>query len=121
MGHFCLTYRDANRLVGLVIMEASSLPRARMNIAMRSVAVGAPFAEGYQLSVRQRELVPASQIGRVLSGVEATELLRRLEAAQKNHIQEQPSSKLTLASVRHIGPRPPDQGALRLVRPLDPK
>jgi hypothetical protein len=66
MGHFCLAYRDANRLVGLVIMEASSLPRARMNIAMRSVAVGARFAEGYQLSVRQRELVPASQIGRVL-------------------------------------------------------
>jgi hypothetical protein len=42
----CLTYRDANRLVGVVIMATSSLPRVRMNIAMRSVAVGARFAEG---------------------------------------------------------------------------
>jgi hypothetical protein len=121
MGHFCLTYRDANRLVGVVIIEASSLPRARMNIAMRSVAVGAPFAEGYELSVRQRALVPASQIGRVLSGVEAAELLRRLEAAQRNYIPEQPSSKSPPTSIRHAGPRPSDQGVIRLVRPLDPK
>jgi hypothetical protein len=121
MGHFCLTYRDANRLVGVVIIEASSLPRARMNIAMRSVAVGAPFAEGHELSVPQRALVPASQIGRVLFGVEAAELLRRLEAAQRNYISVQPSSESILTSIRSVRPPPSNQGALRLVRPLDPK
>jgi hypothetical protein len=119
MGHFCLIYRDANRLVGVVIMEAPSLPQARMNIAMRSVAVGAPFAEGHELSVRQRALVPASQIGRVLSGVEAAELLRRLEAAQRNRIPEQSESSRT--SIRNVRPRPSDQGAIRLVTPLDPR
>jgi hypothetical protein len=60
-GPFLSYYRDANRLVGVVIMEATSLPQARINITMRSVAVGAPFAEWHELSVRQRALVPASR------------------------------------------------------------
>jgi hypothetical protein len=50
MAHFWLTYGDASRVVGVVIMEAPSLLQARMNAAIRSIAAGLPFAEGHQLS-----------------------------------------------------------------------
>jgi hypothetical protein len=82
-------------------MEASSLPRARMNIAMRSVAVGAPFAEGYELSLRQRALVPTSQIGRVLSGVEAAELLRRFEEGYSPPPRRNPAGLPSPSAMSH--------------------
>src|ERR1700729_3983632 len=52
MSHYWLTYGSADGLVGVVIMEAPSMLQARMNAAVRSIAAGAPFAEGHELSAR---------------------------------------------------------------------
>ena len=80
MSHFWLTYGDANRLVGVVIMEAPSMLLARMNAAVRDIAAGAPFAEGYELSARLMASVPPTQVGRMMSAAEAAELIQRLDA-----------------------------------------
>jgi hypothetical protein len=39
-----------------VIMEAPSMLQARMNAAVRSIAAGAPFAEGHELSASPTSL-----------------------------------------------------------------
>jgi hypothetical protein len=80
MSYFWLTYGGADGLVGVVIMEAPSMFRAHMNAAERSIAVGAALAEGHELSARLMASVPPTQVGRMLSGAEAAELLRRLDA-----------------------------------------
>jgi hypothetical protein len=46
MPHFWLTYGDASRLVGVVVMEAPSMLQARMKAAVPGIDAGAPFAEG---------------------------------------------------------------------------
>ena len=79
MSYFWLTYGEASRLVGVVILEAPSMLQARINAAAWSIAAGAPFAEGYELSARLMASVPPTQVGRMMSGAEAAELLRRLE------------------------------------------
>jgi hypothetical protein len=79
MPHFWLTYGDADRFVGVAIMEAPSLLEARMNAAVRRIAAGLPFAEGYQLSSKLIALVPPTKIGRMLSRTETMELIRDLE------------------------------------------
>jgi hypothetical protein len=79
MPHFWLTYGDPDRFVGAVIMEAPSILEARMNAAVRRIAAGLPFAEGHQLSPRLIALVPPTEIGRMLSRTEATQLIRDLE------------------------------------------
>jgi hypothetical protein len=61
MPHFWLTYGDADRFVGAVIMEAPSILEARMNAAVRKIAVGLPFAEGHQLSTKLIALVPPTR------------------------------------------------------------
>jgi hypothetical protein len=76
MAHFWLTYGDATRPVGVVIMVAPSMLQARINASVRTIAGGMPFAEGHELSARLVALVPPSQIGRMLPGAEAAELLR---------------------------------------------
>jgi hypothetical protein len=53
--------------VGVAIIEASSLLEARMNAAVRSIAAGAPFAEGHEVCAKLIALVPPTQIGRMLS------------------------------------------------------
>ena len=79
MPHFWLTYGDADRFVGVAIMEAHSLLEARMNAAVRRIAAGVPFAEGHQLSPKLIALVPPTKIGRMLSRIEAIQLIRDLE------------------------------------------
>ena len=79
MSYFWLTYGSADGLVGVIIMEAPSMLQARMNAAVRSIAAGAPFAEGHELSARLMASVPPTQVGRMLSGSEAAELIRRLD------------------------------------------
>jgi hypothetical protein len=80
MSYFWLTYGSADGLVGVVIMEAPSMLQARMNAAVRNIAAGAPFADGHELSARLMASVPPTQIGRMLSGAEAAELIRRLDS-----------------------------------------
>jgi hypothetical protein len=80
MSYFWLTYGSAAGLIGAVIMEASTLLQARSDATVQGiVATGAPFAEGHELSVRLMASVPPKQVGRMMSGAEAAELLRRLE------------------------------------------
>ena len=82
--YFWLTYGSADGLIGAVIMEASTLMQARANATVHGiVAAGAPFAEGHELSARLMASVDPTQVGRMMSGAEAAELLRRLEGRPK--------------------------------------
>lgn len=81
MPHFLLTFGDASRLVGIVIMmEAPSMLQARINAVVRGIARGVPCGDGYELSARLMTSVSPTQVGRMVSAVEATELIRRLDA-----------------------------------------
>jgi hypothetical protein len=83
MAHFWLTYGDAGRLVGVIIMEAPTLIQARMNAAVRGIDAGAPFAEGHELSANLMALVSPTQFGRMMSGAETAQLIRRLEGRRR--------------------------------------
>jgi hypothetical protein len=83
MPHFCMSYGDARRLVGVLIMEAPTLIQARMNAAVRGVDAGAPFTKGHHLSPNLMASVPPTQIGRMMSGAEATQLIHRLDARRR--------------------------------------
>jgi hypothetical protein len=74
-----LTYRKAGRLVDVVIVEAPSPIHARLMTAVRGIDAGTPFAEGHELDTDLVELIPAAQIGRMLSGAEAAKLLARFD------------------------------------------
>jgi hypothetical protein len=78
MPHFWLTYGDADRFVGAVIMEAPSILEARMNAAVRKIAAGVPFGEGHELSAKMLTTIPPTLIGRMVSGKEAAQLILRL-------------------------------------------
>jgi hypothetical protein len=82
MPHFWLSYRDAGRLVGVVIVESASLIQARLNAAVGGVDAGATFAEGHELGSDLVVLVAPAQIGRLLSGKEAEKLLARFEGRE---------------------------------------
>ena len=79
MPYFLLTFGDASRPpVGAVIVEATSMFRARMTAVERRLAPGVPFGEGLKLSREMQATIPPEEIGRMMSGVEAAELIRRL-------------------------------------------
>jgi hypothetical protein len=79
MPHFLLTFGDASRpSVGAVILEAPSMHHARMTAVVRRLAPGVPFGEGLQLSARMMTSLPPTQIGRMMSGAEAAELILQL-------------------------------------------
>jgi hypothetical protein len=74
MPHFWLTYGDANRLIGAIIIEAPSMSQARMDAAVSGLDAGAPFAEGHPLSAKLMASVPRAKIGRMMSGSEAAKI-----------------------------------------------
>jgi hypothetical protein len=79
MPHFLLTFGDANRPpVGAVIIEAPSIFQARMTAVVRRLAPGVPFGEGLNLSAKMMTSIPPEQIGRMLSGDEASQLILRI-------------------------------------------
>jgi hypothetical protein len=79
MLHFLLTFGDASRPpVGAVIIEAPSMFQARTTAVARRLAPGVPFGEGLNLSAKMMAPIPPEQIGRMMSGVEAAELILRL-------------------------------------------
>jgi hypothetical protein len=79
MPYFLLTFGDARRPpVGAVIIEATSMFRARMTAVERRLVPGVPFGEGFKLSPEMQATIPPEEIGRVMSGVEAAELILRL-------------------------------------------
>ena len=75
MPYFLLTFGDASRPpVGAVIIEAPSMIRGRITAVVRRLAPDVPFGEGFELSA---ETIPSEKIGRMMSGVEAAELILR--------------------------------------------
>src|SRR6516225_11244082 len=76
---FLLTFGDASRPpVGAVIIEAPSMFQARMTAVVRRLAPGVPFGEGLLLTAKMMAAIPPEEIGRMMSGVEAAELILRL-------------------------------------------
>jgi hypothetical protein len=79
MPHFLLTFGDASRPpVGAVIVEAPSMFQARMTAVVRRLAPGVPFGEGLKLGDKMIMSILPEQIGRMLSGDEASQLILRL-------------------------------------------
>jgi hypothetical protein len=79
MPHFLLTFGDARRPPGAaVIIEAPSMFQARMTAVVRRLAPGVPFGESLKLSPEMMAAIPPEDIGRMMSGVETAELIRRL-------------------------------------------
>jgi len=74
-----LTFGDASRPpVGAIIIEAPSMFQARMAAVVRRLAPAVPFGEGLNLSAKMMTSIPPDQIGRMMSGVEAAELILQL-------------------------------------------
>jgi hypothetical protein len=82
--HFWLTYGDANRLVGALIIEAPSMSQARADAALHGLDGGAPFAEGHSLSAKLMASISSTKIGRMMSGSEAAKLITLLETRRKS-------------------------------------
>jgi hypothetical protein len=79
MPHFLLTFGDAMRPpVGAVIIEAPSMFQARVTAVVRRLAPGVPFGEALTLSAKMMTAIPPEEIGRMMSGVEAAELILQL-------------------------------------------
>jgi len=79
MPHFLLTFGDAMRPpLAAVIIEAPSMFQARMTAVVRRLVPGVPSDEGLKLSAKMIIATPPEDIGRVMSGVETPELIRRL-------------------------------------------
>jgi hypothetical protein len=79
MPHFMLTFGDASRPpVGAIIIEAPSMFQARMTAVVRRLAPTVPFSEGLNLTAKTMTSIPPEQIGRMMSGVEAADLILRL-------------------------------------------
>ena len=76
---FLLTFGDASRPpVGAVIIQAPSMLQARMTAVVRRLAPGVPFGEGLKLTAKMMATIAPEEIGRMMSGVEAAELILRL-------------------------------------------
>ena len=76
---FLLTFGDASRPpVGAVIIEAPSMFQARMTAVVRRLAPGVPFGESLKLTAKMMAAIPPEEIGRMMSGVEAAELILRI-------------------------------------------
>ena len=79
MPYFLQTFGDASRPpVGAVIIEGQSVFQARMTIVARRLGPGVPFGEGLKLTAKMVAAIPPEEIGRMMSGVEAAELILRL-------------------------------------------
>jgi len=71
-----LTYRSSGKASGVVLIEAPSLDHARTQAS--PVDAHAEFAEGHELDAALARLVPAKQVGRMLTIEETRQLLERL-------------------------------------------
>jgi hypothetical protein len=83
MPFFWLTYGDANRITGAIILEAPTMLQARMDAAVRGLDRGSPFAEGHHLSADLIASVPSTKVGQMISGAEAAQLLSLLKGRRR--------------------------------------
>jgi hypothetical protein len=63
---------------GAVIIQAPSMFQARVTAVVRRLAPGVPFGEGLTLSAKMMTAIPPEEIGRMMSGVKAPELILQL-------------------------------------------
>jgi hypothetical protein len=52
--------------------------QARMTIVARRLAPGAPFGENLKLTAKMMAAIPPEEIGRMMSGIDAAELILRI-------------------------------------------
>jgi hypothetical protein len=78
VSRFWLAYKQSGRLLGVVILDSSSLSSARMLASVERIDQGAAFGKGYRLDKGAADFVPVTAIGRMLSPDEAGEI-RRIE------------------------------------------
>ena len=71
------------RLLGVVILEASSLVAARMQASLAELGRGGVFSEGHALDAGCRALLTPDGIGRILAPQEAQALFTRFERAAR--------------------------------------
>jgi hypothetical protein len=84
MPHFLLVCGDSSRPVGIAIMEASSMLQAHTNGMAQGLAGPEPFGEVHELSAKMMKLVLPAQIGRIISGAEAAQVIARLVEGRGN-------------------------------------
>ena len=77
-----LCFERNGELLGFAIVEASSLPAARLRVYLDRICphVGVSIT-GHQLDPRCRAMLNASEIGRMLSLKDAANLLERFDRA----------------------------------------
>jgi hypothetical protein len=76
---FCLCYRQDNRPLGVVFIEAHSLLEARTYAAIDGVDQLADFSQGFELDADQASLVPTNSRGRMISPDAARGLMAWIE------------------------------------------
>jgi hypothetical protein len=72
-----LCFQRDRRLLGVAIVEASSLIAARMQASLAELGRGGVFSEGHALDAACRALLAPDDIGRTLSPQEAQALIGR--------------------------------------------
>jgi hypothetical protein len=104
MPYFLLTFGDARRPpLGAVIIEAPSTFQARMTAVVRRLAPGVPFGEDLKLSAEMMKTIPPEEIGRMMSGVEAAELiLRQARQAKMLTKDEEHQAVANIAKLREL-------------------
>jgi hypothetical protein len=84
MPHFLLTFGDPRQPpFAAAIIEAPSMAQARMTAVVRCMASGLSFGEGLKLDDEMVTLISPKQIGRILSGDEAMQLIIQLAELQR--------------------------------------
>jgi hypothetical protein len=73
-----LTYRRSGRASGVVRIGTPSLTDARTQASLEAIDAGAEFAERHELGAALAALVPAEQVGRMLTIEEARGVLKGL-------------------------------------------
>jgi hypothetical protein len=73
-----LTFRTADKMSGVMVVDAPSLSHARLIASMRVTDALADIGEGHALDAAMAARVPAADLGRMLSPGEAERLLTRL-------------------------------------------
>jgi hypothetical protein len=83
MPHFLLVFGDSSQPVGVVIMEAPSMLQAQTNAVAQDLSAGVSFGEAHELSAEMMKRIPPAQIGRMMSGPEAAQMIVRLVKSRR--------------------------------------
>ncbi len=78
MSLWWLVYKQDDRVLGIVIVEAAALISARMTVTLAGLNTEATFAEGHELDAKSAARIPKRNIGRMISPKDARRLLDRI-------------------------------------------